>query len=310
MKKILVVGASGFVGGHVAQALLAAGYAVRGLARNLAKVQELTAAGAEVMPGDMSDSTSMQRALAGVEAVYIAVHTLSPQPGNTAGQGFMDVELHGLQNIVAACRTHGVRRVVYVTFLGAAPEAPSAWVRERWQAEQLLLHSGLDVTVIRPGQIVGQGGQGFRMMVGQARSRFAMVLGSGQQRFRNIAVDDLVYYLVGVLDDPRTFGHCYDVGSDEVLTYNQMIDVGAEVLGRSHPGKLHLPPALLGAFASLIERVGKLPAGAIKGMLDSTKTDMVGDPLPIRALLPRPPLSYRQAVARAVAAPDQPLPRA
>ncbi|AMR26150.1 hypothetical protein A0257_02960 [Hymenobacter psoromatis] len=301
MKKILVIGASGFVGSHVARALLAAGYAVRGVARQADKMQELAAAGGEIIPADMADATAMQRVVAGVAAVYIAVHTLSPQPGSTAALGFMDVELAGLQHIVAACRAHGVRRVVYVTFLGAAPDAPSAWVRGRWQAEQLLLRSGLDVTIIRPGQIVGLGGQGFKMMVGQAKSRVAFVLGSGEQKFRNIAVGDLVYYLVGVLDDPRTYGQAYDVGSDDVLTYNQMIDVGADVLGRPHPTKLHLPPALLGTFASLIERITKLPKGAIKGMLDSTKADMVSDPAPIRALLPRPPLPYRQAVAQAVA---------
>lgn len=303
MKKMLVIGASGFVGSHVARALLAAGYAVRCAARNLAKMQEIAAAGGEIIQGDMSDGSSMQQAVASVEAVYIAVHTLSPQPGNTAAQDFVDVELTGLQNIVAACQAHGVRRVVYVTLLGVAPDAPSAWVRGRWQAEQFLLRSGLDVTILRPGQIVGLGGQGFKMMVGQAKSRVAFVLGSGQQKFRNIAVGDLVYYLVGVLDDPRTYGQAYDVGSDEVLTYNQMIDVGADVLGRPHPAKLHLPPALLGTFASLIERVAKLPKGAIKGMLDSTKADMVSDPAPIRALLPRPPLPYRQAVAQAVADP-------
>ncbi|MEJ7661783.1 MAG: hypothetical protein WKG07_20490 [Hymenobacter sp.] len=140
------------------------------------------------------------------------------------------------------------------------------------------------------------------MMVGQARGRFAVVLGSGQQRFRNIAVADLVYYLVGVLDDPRTYGQAYDVGSDEVLTYNQMIDVGADVLGRLHPRKIHLPLGLLRFFAPLIERAGKLPPGAMRGMVDSAKTDLVGDPAPIRAVLPRPPLPYRQAVAQAVAA--------
>lgn len=301
MKKILVIGASGFVGGHVARALLADGYQVRCVARTPAKVQELATAGCEVVQGDMSDLASMQRALAGVEAVYISVHTLSPQPGNPAAPGFMDVELNGLHHIVAACQTHGVRRLIYVTFLGAAPEAPSAWVRERWKAEQYLLSSGLDVTVIRPGQIVGLGGQGFKMMVGQARSRFTAVLGSGQQKFRNIAVDDLVYYLVGVLDDPRSYGQAYDVGNDEVLPYNQMIDIAADVLGRPHPRKLHRPTAVLRVFAPLIERAGKLPSGAFKGLLDSTKTDMRGNPLPIRAILPRPLLPYRQAVERALA---------
>ncbi len=300
MKKILVIGASGFVGRRVAQALLADGYGVRCVARSPARVQDLAQAGGEVVQGDISDPASMRRALDSVDAAYISIHTLSPQHSDTAGQGFMDVEMNGLQNIVTACRTNGVRRLIYVTFLGAAPEAPSAWIRERWKAEQFLLNSGLEVTVIRPGQIVGVGGQGFKMMVGQAKSRVAAVLGSGQQKWRNIALDDLVYYLVGVLNDPRAYGHCYDVGCDDVLTYNQMIDVGAEVLGRHHPTKIHLSPTLLGALAPLIERASKLPKGSIKGLVDGTKADAVGDPTPIRKILPRPPLSYREAVERAL----------
>ncbi len=300
MKKILVIGASGFVGKQLAQALLAEGYTVRSLARTPAKVQDLAALGCEIIQGDISDATSMMQALESVEAAYISIHTLSPQQTSSAGQGFMDVEMRGLENIVAACRANKVRRLIYLTFLGAAPEAPSAWIRERWKAEQLLLGSGLEVTIIRPGQIVGLGGQGFKMMVGQARSRVAAVLGSGQQKFRNIALDDLVYYLLGVLEDPRAYGQAFDVGSDEVLSYNQMIDVGAEVLGRLHPRKLHIPAALIGALSPLIERLSKLPRGAFKGLLDSTKTDGVGDQLPIRKLLPRVPLPYRQAVARAL----------
>ena len=81
--------------------------------------------------------------------------------------------------------------------------APSAWVRGRWQTERFLLESGLDVTVIRPGQVVGVGGMGFDMMMAQARKRVAIVMGGGRQRMRNIAIEDLVHYLAGVLDDPR-----------------------------------------------------------------------------------------------------------
>ncbi len=79
-----------------------------------------------------------------------------------------------------------------------------------------------------------------------------------------------------------------------------MIDIAAEVLGRHHPIKIHLPRTLLGALAPLIERVSKFPKGSIKGLLDSMKTDAIGDPTPIRTILPRPPLSYRQAVERAL----------
>ncbi len=301
MKKILVIGASGFLGRHVAQALLADGYAVRCVARNPARVQDLATAGCEVVQGDISDLASMQRALHSVDAAYISIHTLSPQPASTAGQGFMDVEMTGLENIVTACRTNGVRRLMYVTSLGVAPDASSAWVRGRWEAQQFLLHSGLDVTVIQPGQIVGVGGQGFDMMVSQAKRSVALMLANGTQKWRNIAVDDLVYYLVGVLDDPRAYGHCYEVGDDDILTNDQMVDITAEVLGRHHPIKIHVPRTLLGALAPLIERVSKLPKGSMKGLVDSMKADAIGDPAPIRAILPRTPLPYHQAVERALA---------
>ena len=156
----------------------------------------------------------------------------------------MDVEMGGVQNIVAACRANDVRRLIYVTFLGTAPDGPSAWSRGRWQTEQFLFGSGLDVTVIRPGQIVGVGGDGFDALLANARRSIAIVLGGGRQRFRTIALDDLVAYLIGVLDEPRAYGHPYDVGSDDILTSDQMIDVAAAVLDRKPPRKIHLPRAL------------------------------------------------------------------
>lgn len=304
MEKILVIGSSGFIGRRVAQTLLTAGYAVRCLARTPAKVQDLAALGCEVVQGDMTDLASMRRALASVDAAYIAVHTLSPQgAGAAAGQGFMAVEMQGVQNIVAACRTNGVRRLLYITFLGTTPDSPSAWARGRWQTEQFLLGSGLDVTVIRPGQIVGVGGDGFDMLAAQARRSTAFIMGSGRQKFRTIALDDLVAYLVGVLDELRAYGHCYDVGSDDILTVDQMIDGAAAILGRKQPRKVHIPQALLSAGAPLAERLTKAPRGALRGLLDGLGTDLIGDPTPIRTLLPRPLLSYGQAAEQALTEP-------
>ncbi|MDQ2841185.1 MAG: SDR family NAD(P)-dependent oxidoreductase [Acidobacteriota bacterium] len=293
MRRILVIGASGFLGRHIARALLRDDYAVDCLARNPSRVQDLVEAGCEVTQGDISDLASVQRALQSVDAVYVSIHTLSPQPASAAGQGFMEVERNGLENIVTACRTNSVRRLIYVTFLGISPDSPSAWVRGRWEAEQFLLKSGLDVTVIRPAQIVGVGGRGFDMMVGGAKKSVAMMMASAQQRNRNIALDDLVYYMVGVLNDPRAYGQCYDVGCDDILTNDQMMDIAAEVLGRKHPLKIHISPTLLGALAPVIERVSKFPRGAIKGIVDSFEADAIGDPRPIRVILPRPPLPYR-----------------
>ena len=301
MEKILVIGATGFIGRHVVHALLAKGYAVRCLTRDPARAQELAAAGCEIVQGDIADGASIRRALEGVRAVYVSVHTLFPQQAGAAGQGFMEVEMSGLRNIVNACQACGARRLVYITVMGISADAPSAWLRGRLQAEQFLLHSGLDVTILRPGQVIGVGGTGFGLTVNQAKGPVAVDLGSGQQKMCNIAIDDLVYYLVGVLDEPRACGQCYDVGCDDVLTNDQMIDMTADVLGRSHPAKIHIPLSLVEALTPIIERAGKFPPGALKAFLESFRTDFVGDPMPIRAILPQPLLSYRQALERALA---------
>jgi uncharacterized protein YbjT (DUF2867 family) len=300
MSGILVFGASGFAGKRLARALLEGGHTVRCLARTPAKIADLAAAGCEVVQGDMSDAASVMRAAQSMDAVYVAVHTLSPQPASASDQGFMDIETAGLRNIVAACLAQGAKRLIYLTSLGTDANSPSVWLRERGRAEQFLFKSGLDATVIKPGQIAGVGGHGFNMMVSQAESSVAVMMGNGRQKWRNIAVDDLVYYLVGVLDDPSTFGQCYDVGCDDVLTNDQMIDVAADVLGRPHPIKLHIPRPLTATLAPLIERMAKLPKGAMSGLVEGMKDDAIGDPMPIRRILPRPPLSYRAAVERAL----------
>ncbi|MEH1888996.1 MAG: SDR family NAD(P)-dependent oxidoreductase [Nostoc sp.] len=295
MKKILVVGASGFVGKNLAQQLLADGYTVRCLARNPSKVQDLATAGCEIVQGDILDIASIQNAVKYVDAVYISINTLSAQPANKTAKNFVDIELNGLQNIVTACQTHSISRVMFVTFIVAAPDASNELAKDRWKAEQLLLKSGLDVTVIRPGMIVGVGGQGYNSVVANAKRRLAFILGSGKQRFHCITVTDLAYYLVGVLNEPRAFGQCYDVGGDELLTIIEMIDIVAEVLGRNHPRKFHIPLLMLKAISSPIERLMKLPKGAMKAIVDGMRTELVGDSAPIRKILPRPLLSFRQA---------------
>lgn len=138
-------------------------------------------------------------------------------------------------------------------------------------------------------------------MVSNAKKRIAVTFGGDHPKMRTIALDDLVYYLVGVLDEPRAFGRRYDVGSDDVLSITQIIDGVADILGRPHPTKIQVPLALLGAIAPLIDRMGKLSGGAMKGLVDSMKVDGIGDPMPIRTVLPQPLLPFREAVERALA---------
>jgi uncharacterized protein YbjT (DUF2867 family) len=296
MKKLLVIGASGFVGGYLARELVAQGFSVRCLARRPETVSNLS--GCEIVKGDISDAASLERALDGMDGVYVSIHTLSPQKPDAGG--FMDIETQGMRDLIAACQAKGVRRVIQVTSLGVERDAPSVWTRERWRIEQDFLASGLDATFIHPGMIVGIGGRGFGMTVAQAKARVALVIGNGRGRMRGIAIGDLVYYLIGVLDEPRAFGQAYDVGNDEVPSSNAMIDMVAEVLGKKPPPKIHIPRALLGAAVPLLERMLKTPPGALKDIIGSLGADGIGDPMPIRSVLPRKLLSFREAVAKAL----------
>lgn len=231
-RPVLVIGATGFVGGRVVAALRVRGRTVRCLARSPQKAQSLVADGVTVMPGDMLDQGAVDRAVEGVSAIVVCVHTLSPQGSASRGEGFMDVEAEGLRHVVAACMKFGVTRVLYVTSIGVAEHAASRWLRGRWQIEQALFRSGLDVTVVRPGMIVGRGGQGFGVVARGATKGLAMAIAGPRQKFRTIAVDDLAADLVDLMDLPGAAGHVYEVGSDDVLTMKEMTAMAAESIGR------------------------------------------------------------------------------
>jgi uncharacterized protein YbjT (DUF2867 family) len=300
MKRILVIGASGFVGGYLTRQLFSEGYEVRCLARTPDKLKELAALGCEIFKGDFTDASSVQLALESMDAVYVSIHTLGSQHKDTAKLGFMDIEMNALQNIVKGCKMQNIRRLIYVTSLGISAEAKDSWTSGRWKTQQYLLNSGLNVTVIQPGMIVGIGGQGFNMVLANSKKKVAFVLGDGRNNFRCIAIADLVYNLIGVLEEEEAYGKCYEVGSDDVLTGDELIDAAADVIGQTHPRKIHIPLALLSFAAPAIERIAKSPKGSIKGALGGLGADLIGDPTAIRKLLPRKPLNYKQAVEQAL----------
>jgi uncharacterized protein YbjT (DUF2867 family) len=296
-RPVLVIGATGFLGRRVVASLRAKGRVVRCMARTPEKAQDFVADDVSVVQGDMLDAAAVERAVDGVGAVIVCVHTISPQGAGGRDEGFMDVEAQGLRHVVTACTVSGVIRVLYVTSIGVAEHATSSWLRGRWLTEQAMFNSSLDVTVVRPGMIVGRGGDGFSIVARGATKRFAVAIAGPRQKFRTIAVDDLARDLVDLMDFPGAAGQAFEVGSDDVLTMKEMTKIAATSVGRKPGVILFIPATVIRLLAPVVERIGRVPRGAISGLVgDGPQQDMIGNPAPLRMLIGRSDRPFRQAI--------------
>ena len=223
--KALVAGASGFVGRRLCAALAEAGHNVVAMTRNPAGY---TGAGRPVY-GDVHDSATLGTAMAGCQAAYYLVHSLSD----------LDFERKDAAAATAfgqAAARAGLQQIIYLGGLGDDRDALSAHLRSRREVEKLLGSAGVPVTVIRAGIIVGHGGISWELTRQLVEHLPAMITPRWvSTRTQPIAVDDIVRYLLGVLALPQVAGRVFEAGGPEVLQYVTMLRRVAAIQGRPLP---------------------------------------------------------------------------
>lgn len=301
---IAVIGATGFIGSAVTAALVRSGEPVRALVRSQERAHARLGSLADRVQhvvGDMGDPAALDRLLGGARAVYVLVQTVaSPQPRGTGT--FVEAEREATRRIVDAAVRHGTRRLVTVGLIGASTEAHNPWVRARADLETLLLGSGLEVTVLRPGLVVGLGSAGFDALLTAARSPRPRIRGRGHQRWSFIALHDLVRYLVEALESPATYGQVLDVGSSQAPTYRELLRRTASVIGEPERRIRVTPLWALRALAPIVSLQQGLPRGGLRAAAEHLGDDLVGDPRPIRAMLPFTLATWEESVVTALAA--------
>jgi uncharacterized protein YbjT (DUF2867 family) len=287
--KVLVAGASGFVGRRLCPALTGAGHHVVAMTRN---PSGYVGVGRPVY-GDVQDRATLGTALAGCEAAYYLVHSLSDP----------DYERKDAAAAVAfghAAARVGVQRIIYLGGLGDDNDQLSPHLHSRRLVEKLLGSAGVPVTVIRAGIIVGDGGISWELTRQLVEHLPAMITPRWvATRTQPIAVDDIVRYLIGVLALPETAGRVFEVGGPEVLQYVTMLRRVAAIEGRPLP---ILPvPLLSPRLSSLwLTLVTDVDTATGRALVDSmTNEVIVRDPL-IRDLIPFEPMSYDDAVRKAL----------
>jgi len=288
--KVLVAGASGFVGSRLCPALIEAGHEVQAMTRR----PESYEGGGAAVYGDVHDPETLQQALTGCEAAYYLVHSLdSPD--------FERKDADAAWAFAEAAAAAGLQRIVYLGGLGDDDDDLSAHLRSRRGVEQLLASGGVPVTTLRAGIIVGHGGISWELTRQLVEHLPAMITPRWvRTRTQPIAIDDVVRYLVGVSELPEAADRAFDIGGPEVLEYVTMMRRVAQIQGRTFlvmPVPL-LTPQLSSLWLALVTDVDTQTARAL---VDSMTNEVVVRDNSIRALVPFDPMGYDEAVRRALA---------
>ena len=286
---MLVSGASGFVGSRLVPALVGEGHDVRAMSRHL---EGYRGAGSPVV-GDVGDEGSLRAALGGCEAAYYLVHSLGDPD-------FERKDAEAARVFAPAAAAGGVRRIVYLGGLGRDGDTLSRHLRSRRQVEQLLAETGVPVTVLRAGIVVGHGGVSWEITRQLVAHLPAMVTPRWvHTRTQPIAVDDVVRYLVGVLEAPDAEGRVFEVGGPEVLTYLEMLSRVAQLQDR-HLFVVPVPllsPSLSSRWLALVTDVD-VPTG--RSLIDSMTNEVVVTDDAIRSIVPFEPMDYDAMVVAAL----------
>jgi uncharacterized protein YbjT (DUF2867 family) len=283
--RILVTGASGYVGGRLVPALLAAGHEVRAMSRTAGWLRDYPWADqVEQVSADVLDPAAVRPAVTDIDVVYYLIHSMS------SGARFAERDRQAAHNLADAARAAGVKRIVYLGGLTDERADLSAHLASRAEVGQILLDSGVPTIVLRAAMILGSGSASFEMLR-YLTERLPMMITPRWVRTRTqpIAVRDVLHYLVGCADLPAGTHGRFDIVGPDVLTYRQMMQRYAVVAGLHRRVIVAVPLLSLRLSSLWIGLVTPLPTPLARPLVDSLRVEVVGREHEIARLVPDPP---------------------
>ncbi|MGH8737720.1 MAG: complex I NDUFA9 subunit family protein [Burkholderiales bacterium] len=246
-ENILVLGGGGFVGRHLVAALAARGVRVTVPARRRERAKHLLLLPtADVVECDVNRREVLSALVAGRDAVVNLVGILH-------GPGFTAAHVALPQAVLAACREHGVRRVLHMSALGASSGAPSEYLRSKGVGEQTMRAAAdLDVTVFRPSVIFGPEDAFLNLFAMLAKLMPVLLLACPDARFQPVYVRDVAQLMVDALSESKSFGQAYDLCGPKVYTLRELVETVCRLIGRRRR-VLGLPAPLSTLQALLLE---------------------------------------------------------
>jgi len=300
MGRILVTGATGYIGGRLVPELLARGYQVRVMVRAASPEHKQRWPDAEIVVADALDLQSMRRALQGIHAAYYLIHSL------LSGQhDFEEKEILAATNFRKAAEENGLHRIIYLGGLGDVNASLSAHLRSRIHVAEQLSRGEVPVTILRAAVIIGSGSASYEIVEHLVKNLPVLFIPSwARTRCQPIGVRDVIKYLVGVLEKDETAGHSYDIGGPEVFTYREMLKILADMHGKR---RIFVPCPFghIGVFSYLTSLFTPVPASITECLMDGITNEVVCQHETIKDVLPFEPITYRVALLKAMSRQEQ-----
>ena len=212
----------------------------------------------EQVEGDVTRLDSFEHAAHGCDAVINLVGVIREYPSR--GITFERLHVLATANVLAATQHAGIRRYLQMSALGTRPDAVSSYHRTKYQAEELVRSSGLDVTILRPSLIYGPQDAFINMLAQQLRLAPLMpVIGSGSYRLQPIHASDVARCFALALEMPETIGRCFELCGNNRMTYLQLLDAIALAMGRPAPLKPRAPLGLMKLVIPILQHLPRFP---------------------------------------------------
>ena len=292
---VVLAGATGFVGRALARAI-APDHRVVGLSRG-ARAPDADVA--EWRACDLFSLLDAERALAGADLAVYLVHSMMPSARLTQGS-FRDFDLVCADNFARAAKRAGARQIVYLGGLAPAGAQLSAHLASRLEVERALASSGVPVTTLRAGLVLGPGGSSFEMLRRLVERLPAMLCPTWTStRMQPIALADVVALLRFVLGREACFDEHYDVGSPDVLNYRELLALTGELLGRRR-AMLPVPFLTVGLSRLWVRLITGAPLDLVGPLVESLEHEMVAGDRRLQAMAALPGMPARDALALAL----------